>query len=172
MMKNSIRVLAPAFSGDRMVKQYTERFYLSIADRHERLAADGYAKAKELTAWKSRVREAWCDVEVTWVKNGGAPEVTVGEEIEVAAKVRLGTLDPSDVVVQAYFSSLRPDGTLRDGRGVSLAWMGCENDEHLYAGRIPCRSSGLHGYAVRVLPCHDDVLVPNEMPVVAWEEIG
>ncbi len=105
------------------------------------------------------------------MKDGGAPEVTVGEEIEVAAKVRLGTLDPSDVVGRPTSAST-PDGTLRDGRGVSLAWMGCENAEHLYAGRIPCRSSGLHGYAVRVLPCHDDVLVPNEMPVVAWEEIG
>jgi len=170
MMKNSIRFLAPAFSGDRMVKQYAENFYLPIADRCRRLAADGFAKAKELSAWKTRVREAWCDVKVVWVKDGVAPDMTVGEELEVQAKVVLGTLDPSDVVVQAYFSSLRPDGTLRNGRSVPLVWMGCENNEHLYRGTVPARTSGLHGYAVRVLPCRDDVLVPNELPLIAWEE--
>jgi len=170
MMKDSIRVLAPTFSGDRMLKQYTERFYLPIADRYERLAADHFAKAKELSEWKTRVHDAWCDVKVVWVKDGAVPEMTVGEELEVEAKVRLGRLDPSDVVVQAYYSSLRPDGTLRNGRSIPLVWTGCENDEHLYRGTVPSRSSGLHGYAVRVLPCRDDVLVPNELPLIAWEE--
>ena len=170
MMKNSIRVLTPAFSGDRMLKQYAERFYLPVADRCQRLAADDFAKAKELSAWKIRVRDAWCDVKVTWVSDGAAPETTVGQEIDVAAKLHLGTLDPSDVVVQAYFSSLRPDGTLRNGKSVPLMWTNCENGEHLYRGTVPSRTSGMHGYAVRVLPCHDDVLVPNEMPLIAWEE--
>jgi starch phosphorylase len=40
MMKESIKVLAPAFSGDRMVKQYTESFYLPAADHYTRLGAD------------------------------------------------------------------------------------------------------------------------------------
>ena len=48
--------------------------------------------------------------------------------------------------------------------------MGCDNGEHLYRGTVPSRASGLHGYAVRVLPRHDDVLVPNELPLIAWEE--
>lgn len=170
MMKDSIRVLAPAFSGDRMVKQYAECFYLPIADRCWRLTTDGFAKAKEFSAWKMRVRKAWSDIRVTWVKDGPVPDMTVGEELEVQAKVHLGTLGPSDVVVQAYFGSLRPDGTLRSGRNVPLVWIGCENEEHLYQGTVPGRASGLHGYAVRVLPCRDDVLVPNELSLIAWEE--
>ena len=170
LMKNSIRVLAPAFSGDRMVKQYTERFYLPAADRYQRLAAHDFAKAKEITAWKTKVREAWCDVKVTAVEEYGSPEVAVGEGIAVAAKVRLGILDPSEVVVEAYHSRLRSDGTLSNGRGTPLDCAGREGDDYLYRGTVPSRASGLHGYAVRVLPCHDDVLVPNELPLIAWEE--
>jgi glycogen phosphorylase len=170
MMKNSIRVLAPAFSGDRMVKQYAERFYLPVAERYERLAANGFAKAKELSAWRTRITAAWCDVKVTWVEERGAIDVMVGEEIQVVAKVRLGSLEPCDVVVEAYVSSLRPDGVLRSGRATALEWVSCDYGEHLYVGTVPSRSSGLHGYAVRVLPCHDDLLVPNELPLIAWEE--
>ncbi len=49
MMKESIKGLAPAFAGDRMVKQYAECFYLPAADHYRRLAADGYAGAKALS---------------------------------------------------------------------------------------------------------------------------
>jgi starch phosphorylase len=170
MMKNSIRVLAPAFSGDRMLKQYTERYYLPAGDHYRRLAVDGFAKAKDLAAWKARVREAWSHVKVSWVEEHGAPDVAVGEGIPVATKVRLGVLDPSEVVVQAFYSRLRPDGALSNGRGIDLEWVSFENGEHLYKGAVPSRASGLHGYSIRVLPRHEDVLVPHELPLIAWEE--
>ncbi len=170
MMKNSIRVLAPAFSGDRMVKQYTERFYMPAAARYRRLAADGFAKAREVSAWKRRVRDAWPDVKVTWVEEQGIRDMTVGQGVEVVAKVVLGSLEPADVAVEAYSSSLRPDGTLRAGRGTRLDWVSCDNGEHLYQGEVSCKTSGLHGYSVRVLPCHEDVLIPNELALIAWEE--
>ncbi|HLA82880.1 MAG TPA: alpha-glucan family phosphorylase, partial [Thermoleophilia bacterium] len=170
LMKNSIKVLAPAFSGDRMLKQYAETYYIPAADHYRRLAAGGFAKAKELSAWKDRVRDAWKQVKVTWVEDHGSPDVAVGETIPVAAKVRLGILEPSEVIVQAYYSRLRADGTLSNGRGVDLEWAATEGSEHLYRGMVPSRASGLHGYSIRVLPRHEDVLVPNELPFITWEE--
>ncbi len=177
MMKESIRVLAPAFSGDRMVKQYAESFYLPAADHYARLSADGYAEAKELAAWKARVREAWPRVKIFAVgdhggrqRGHGGLEVAVGEEIPVTARVDLAGLDPADVTVEAFHSGLRPDGTLRTGRGVVLELTGHEDGHYIYRGAVPARASGLHGYAVRVLPRHEDVLVPHELPLITWEE--
>jgi len=177
MMKESIKVLAPAFSGDRMVKQYAECFYLPAADHYERLAAGGFAKAKELAAWKARVREAWPGVKIVTVGDDGGPhagrgghEVAVGEDIPVAARVDLAGLDPADVTVEAFHSSLHPDGTLRTGRGVALELAGHEDGRYLYRGTVPAKTSGLHGYAVRVLPHHEDVLVPHELPLITWEQ--
>jgi starch phosphorylase len=170
MMKRSIRVLAPAFSGERMVKQYAERFYLPAADRYRFLAADGFAKAREANAWKFRMRDAWREVRVVWVQEQGAPEVSLGEAVEVTAKVRLGCLEPAEVKVEAYAGSLRPEGPLRNGRGIQLEWASCEDGEHAYRGRVPARVAGQHGFAVRVLPSNPDVLVPNELPLIVWEE--
>ena len=177
MMKKSIKVLAPAFSGDRMVKQYAERFYLPAADHYGRLAADGFAGARELAGWKARVREVWPGVKITAVGDDGAviegrsgQEVAMGEQVPVSARVDLAGLDPADVIVEALHGSLRSDGSLRTGRRVLMELVGHEDGCHLYRGAVPARTSGLHGYAVRVLPCHDDVLVPHEMPLIAWEE--
>lgn len=170
MMKKSIETLAPTFSGDRMVKQYAEQFYLPAAERYRRLTSDGFAKAKEIAAWKARVRDAWRDVRVTWVDGRDGSAVRAGEEFEVTAKVALGYLDPAEVTVEAYTSRLRPDGGLRNGRGTSLEWVGCEYGEQVYRGTVAGRSSGQHGYTVRVLPRNDDVLIPNELPLITWEE--
>jgi starch phosphorylase len=170
MMKESIRHLSPAFSADRMLKQYTERFYLPAALHFERLAAQEFTGARELAAWKARVREAWCDVRVTWVDAHDVPDLAVGASVPVTAKVYLGALDPSEVAVQAYWSRLRSDGTPTNGKAVDLEWLRTEDGEHVYQGSVPSRSSGTHGYSIRVLPRRDDVLVPNELPLVTWEE--
>jgi starch phosphorylase len=183
MMKESIKVLTPTFSGDRMVKQYAETFYIPAAKHYERLSACGFDQARELSAWKARVREAWPRVKVLSVTNeaedvgghgcgstGGGNEVAVGEEIPIVATVSLGGLDPADVDVEAFYSSLRPDGTLRTGRVVPLELCGHEGGRYHYHGAVPGRTSGLHGYAVRILPRHEDVLIPHELPLIAWEE--
>jgi starch phosphorylase len=38
----------------------------------------------------------------------------------------------------------------------------------VFSGAIPCRSSGQHGYAVRVLPRHGDLGNPFEPGLVSW----
>jgi starch phosphorylase len=86
------------------------------------------------------------------------------------ATVSLGGLDPADVDVEAFYSSLRPDGTLRTGRVVPLEFCAHEGGRYHYRGAVPGRTSGLHGYAVRILPRHEDVLIPHELPLIAWEE--
>jgi glycogen phosphorylase len=170
MMKNSIRVLAAAFSGERMVRQYAEQFYVPIGDRYGRMAAHDFARARDLNAWREKVRDEWCHVKVTAVTQSHVAEITVGDAIEVTAKVRLGGLDPADVVVEAYSGGVRPGGTLRNGRGTALEWVSSEHGEQIYRGTISTKTSGLHGYAVRIMPRREDVLVPNEVPLIAWEE--
>ncbi len=170
MMKDSIRTLAPAFSADRMLKQYVERFYLPSGDHYKRLEADGYSLAKDLAAWKVRVRQAWRGVSISGVEERGPSNVAVGQGIEILVNVKLGTLEPEEVVVEVYHSRLRPDGTLSNGHGAPLDWVAFEKGEHLYQGMVPTRASGLHGYSVRVLPSREDVLVPHELPLITWED--
>ena len=168
-MKESIRTLTPAFSGDRMLRQYAEKFYLPAAAHAARLAEDGFDRARELAAWKKRVRKLWREVSVTAVLENGVPDLPVGVGLPVTAHVHLGKLEPSEVSVQAYYGRLHPDGGLSTGRGIDLEWVGTEDGDHVYKGTVPSRGSGMHVYSVRVLPHHEDVLVPNELPLITWE---
>ena len=106
---------------------------------------------------------------VTPATPDGDADFVVGETLRLTAKVVLGPLEPPDVAVEAYFGPLRADGYLSTGRGVPMAWTGYEDGLHVFVGEVPCRASGQQGYAVRVLPSHEDVLVPNELPLITWE---
>lgn len=48
----------------RQLDDYYDKFYIKEAKRFKMLAADGYAKAKEIAAWKEEVAEKWDSIEV------------------------------------------------------------------------------------------------------------
>ena len=46
-----------------------------------------------------------------------------------------------------------------------------ENGYHLFKGDAKCSTPGNRGYVVRVVPYHEDVRVPSETELVAWEPV-
>jgi len=42
------------------------------------------------------------------------------------------------------------------------------NGKYVFAGAISCQTSGRHGYALRILPLHDDLGNSFEMGLVFW----
>ena len=56
--------LAPMFSTRRMVKEYVNHLYIPGEIHGQKLAADGYAEAKRLAAWKHATLLAWPQVQV------------------------------------------------------------------------------------------------------------
>ncbi|GEM_PF-25929 len=73
-IKASLRSLGPQVVASRMVREYTDRIYEPAGRRTVALSADGYRRARELAAWKARVREAWPEVRVEVRPEGAAGE--------------------------------------------------------------------------------------------------
>jgi glycogen phosphorylase len=169
MMKNSLQVLVPAFSSTRMVKEYLERFYLPAGAHFQRLKQNDFRRAHEIVDWKNKILSAWSDVAVLDVRTSEGAEVMVGEGLQVEAAVRLGRLSTDDVRVEAYHGLVRPDGALAGGKGLPLDRADEDGGVHLYRGTLPARLAGAHGFSVRVLPAHEDVLLPNELALITWE---
>jgi starch phosphorylase len=58
-IKNSIAQIAPHYTMKRMLDDYVSRIYIKLAERSASLAADNYAKARRIAAWKEEVAEHW-----------------------------------------------------------------------------------------------------------------
>lgn len=172
-MHASIAGLNHRFNTHRMVREYTERFYLPAAARAAGLLADSAGGARALAAWKVRLTEAWAAVRVLGVDRGPAGGVRVGEPIDVEATVHLGKLDPSDVRVELYLGSVDARGELENCTTVRMEPAGRAGGERRFVAKgVDYTQSGLHGYTVRVLPSHPDLPHPYLPGLIAWADGG
>ncbi|MBR2161112.1 MAG: alpha-glucan family phosphorylase [Bacteroidaceae bacterium] len=73
VIKNSIAHIAPHFTMKRQLDDYYSKFYCKEAKRFKALAANGYAKAKEIAAWKEEVAQKWDEIQVVSVQNQEVP---------------------------------------------------------------------------------------------------
>jgi starch phosphorylase len=169
-IKASIQTLCRFFNTHRMVGEYTERYYLPAAAQYRELTADGMARARALAAWKARLRTNWAQVRVEAVDAESLTEVQVGSQFHVRARVHLGRLTPDDVAVELYLGHVDAAGEIVAAGATPMQPVESGgNGGYLYqAGAIACHSSGLHGYTVRVLPCHPDLPTPFLPGLIAW----
>jgi starch phosphorylase len=168
-MKASIRSICPVFNTDRMVSEYAERFYLPAAERARRLEAEKLAKAHELAEVATRLRAQWPRVAVRTVDADTSRDLEVGASLRVKAVVHLGELRTDDVTVQIFQGPVDSHGEILRGSPITMGHMeSLGGGEHLYAGVVPCRTSGLHGYALRILPHHPDIVTPFVPGLIRW----
>jgi len=168
-MKAAMRTICPVFNTNRMVREYAERFYLPAAQRHQHLTENEMARAKAIAHWKSHLREHWAAIRVDNVEAEVPAKLKVGAALQVRAQVYLGVLEPKDVAVQLYYGLLDTRGEIPKGDAIPMQWMESNGDgSHVFVGSIPCRTSGRYGYALRVLPHHEDLSNPYEPGLILW----
>ncbi len=168
-MKNAIAKLAPAFNTSRMVREYTERFYVTSHKLWHRMTDADLRGARELVAWKERAQRAWADVTIESVTRETAEEVTVGDAVKVTALVKLGPLSPEDVVVELYHGETGGALELAHGDVVRMKVDGAEDGgKYRYRGEIPTSASGAHAFTVRVMPWNAAMSNPYETTLVRW----
>ncbi|MCP4634048.1 MAG: glycosyltransferase family 1 protein [candidate division Zixibacteria bacterium] len=185
-MKNSMMKLSPMFSSNRMVMEYTSKFYMKAYDNWKSLSSDNYMKTKNLVKWKKHIKENWRDVKINYAQIE-SKETEVGYALKVTSEVYLGKLREIDVVVQCYSGPLDADNNIAEHSVESMKFIECpEEGVFRYEGYILCDESGLYGYSIRILPYHPDMTdqfglemmhwigkVPNQRikrkPQVVWE---
>ncbi len=175
-MKDSIATLCRFVNTHRMVSDYTRQFYLRAHERFAALDAEGGLRARALAAWTARVRRAWPQVRIELVEDGPGGTVPLTAKLTVRAHLRLGELKPADVAVQLYLGRLDAVGEIRDPCRISMLPVGADAAglQVFEASSVACGRSGMHGYTVRVLPQHPDLVEPvTFLPgLIAWAEPG
>jgi starch phosphorylase len=172
-MKAAMSSHAGVFNTNRMVREYFEACYLPSARRSERLKAENFERAKALATWKAKVREQWGRIRIkrVWSDWAEGQELKVGDQLQVQAEVYLGELKPTDVAVQLFFGPLNVEGLIVQGQTLpTLIAQSKGAGTYIFAGAISCRTSGRHGYALRIVPQHEDLGHPFELGLVLWGE--
>jgi starch phosphorylase len=151
-----------------MVRDYATALYGPAATSAARLAADGYAGAKQLAAWRRRVLDAWHEVHVDdVVADDSVAELTTTRS--VTATVALGHLGTDEVQVQLLSGPVGQAGELESTTIMEMAADGPPADGHVtYRAELPLDAAGRRGITVRVVPRHELLANPLELGCVSW----
>ena len=165
MVRHTLSSLGPKVLASRMVADYVTKLYLPAY--HSGVGLPGEA-ARELAAFKARLRAAWPGVRVDHVESTGVSDSPqVGDEVQIRAFVSLGMLAPADVDVQLVYGRVSPSDTLTDIASVPLGHAEAyEGGRHRFDGAVRLRRTGPFGYTVRVLPRQAMLASPAEFGLV------
>ncbi|MFF0788822.1 glycosyltransferase family 1 protein [Streptomyces spiralis] len=164
MVRRTLALLGPKVLAGRMVREYVDRLYVPAAHAHRALDQEA---ARELAAWKARVRAAWPEVTVDHVETSSpvaeraeAPSSTasaeLGSTLGLRVRVGLGSLGPDDVEVQAVSGRVDEEDRITDATTVPLKPNGAPDADGrwVYEGPLSLDRTGPYGYTVRILPSH------------------
>jgi starch phosphorylase len=170
-MKAAMRDHAGVFNTNRMVREYTEQCYIPSTRRDRLLREDGLARAKALAAWKARVYKQWSQLRIEKISTEGPEdqELKVGDQLQVQAQIHLGALNPTEVTVELFYGRLNAEGLIVKGDTIPMLIAQSKGKGlYIFAGAITCATSGRHGYALRVIPHHEDLDSPFELGLILW----
>jgi starch phosphorylase len=168
-VKASMSTVCPTFNTVRMVHEYAERFYLPSQEDYGQLTAEKGAKARELTAWKRKVRDNWPHVQFVTNEDQLPSEERIGMQATITTRVRLGALLPSDVRVEIYHGAVDGDGDISGGGFIPMTFVQVADDgSYEFQGSLGFTASGLRGYTLRIIPHHSAMNTTYEPGLIRW----
>ncbi len=161
-MRESMAHLTPRFSTNRMVREYTEHYYLPASAAYQRRAADNGRLGKELEEWKATLQQHWARVHF-----GKLAIWESGDHHGFQVQVYLDDLEAEAVQVELYADPIggSPPERHTMHRGEPLT--GAVNS-YIYIARVPATRPA-SDYTPRLVPYHPDAQVPLEVPLIAWQ---
>lgn len=168
-MKNCIKTITPEFSTERMVKEYTDRFYSDTAHRGQQFSEENFKVASQVHDYKRFIRENWHHVTVKGVDTASDREMKVGDTLWLAAKVYLGPIPPRDVEVEVVHGC-DGDNTLTRIKTEPL-----EVDDQFTEGLYKYKGAftleqGTCGFTVRIRPANPHFATKFELPLASWAQ--
>ena len=162
MMRESMARLTPAFSANRAVREYTEKYYVPAAAEYRQRQLSGGALGEKIVQWQSVVEEHWPKV-----RFGQFHTETNGDFHNFRLEVYLGELDPGMVLVELYAEARNGDPTARLAMTCGEAAAGAVNG-FVYTAQAPSNRP-ISDFTPRIIPVFRGVRTPLEAQQILWQ---
>ncbi len=112
-IKNTIAKVACDFTTNRMLTDYINQYYLPQSKDGQSMKDNDFAKARELAAWKNRVRREWENVrQIASTEPATTYDLSLSTPFHAQVQLQLGSLSPEEVGVEMVFAQTDVHGKL------------------------------------------------------------
>ena len=169
MMKTNMKVVCPFFNTNRMVRTYFFEYYMPAFKNWQKTSNEGGKTAKQIVEWQERLLASWDAVKILSVDAQAGDSSKIGDKLLVSAQVTTGKLKPEEVLVQLYFGRVDDKGNLGKAEIFPMSLTGAKEESlYTFSAEVELKSSGQHGYSVRVQPHHPVADAPLQMGFMKW----
>lgn len=170
MFKNSIISTGGRYSTSRMVIDYTNDYYMQLAN----LSKNYYQNLDEVinfTNWKKNMYASWKDITITQSNNLDNITIDAGNQIEVHCIVNLPeNIDCNSIRAEVYYGKILENGIMEQIQTVPMNLIE-GNDEtrtYKYSAKIELKTGGNYGYTFRVMPQTNMMLDTANLDLIQW----
>ncbi len=161
-MRESMSRLTPHFSTNRVVREYTERYYLPAACAYRQRSADGCAMGIELTNGRRTLEQEW-----SGLRFGEVKVETHGAQHTFQVQVYLDDVHPDQVRLELYANAVDEGTPVRAEMKRERALLGASNG-YVFSARVPA-ARPVTDYTARLIPCYHGIAVPLEDAHILWQ---
>jgi starch phosphorylase len=162
-MRASMARLTPGFSANRAVRQYTDERYLSAAAGFRRRAENRGSLGAELVTWQAELAKHW-----SALRFGSATVQQQGEQYLFQVQVFVGDMNPEAVGVELYAEGEKDAAPIIEHMNCGER-LGGTGDGFTFTAVISTNRPAAD-YTPRMVPRHEDALVPLEAPFILWHD--
>ncbi len=152
MSKASMKSTLPLFNSQRMVMDYIRGFYAPAAEQGRALSRNRYKGARDLAAWKAKVRKLWPSVALRRV-DAAPSAVSAGSRVTLQVAARLGELSPEDVRLECVVGTEDEHHNFQTSDYLGFtATRKLDKGETLFELDMEPPLPGLQHYQIRIYP--------------------
>ncbi|MHB1250278.1 MAG: alpha-glucan family phosphorylase, partial [Polaromonas sp.] len=161
-MRESMGRLAPQFSTNRVLRDYTAQHYLPAAIAYRARAANQGATGAQVVDWQNALNQKWAAL-----RFGDLKVETDSEQHIFEVQVYLDDLDPEAVRLELYANAVNGGAAERVEMKCVRQLVGAING-YAYRAGVPAARPAT-GYTARLIPHRAGVAVPLEAAHILWQ---
>lgn len=165
-IKNSIGHIAPHFTMKRMIDDYIIRFYDPESRRFNALAANDFALAKEIVAWKEKVVAAWDGIKVLDFQADGPIASSTGQTYNVKAVIDTNGLGRSIGLEFVVYRVKDGEEHLYETKQFTVTKE--DNSILTYELHDKIHDAGVFRYGFRLYPTNPNLAHRQDFAYVRW----
>jgi phosphorylase/glycogen(starch) synthase len=153
-----------------MLTDYIEQYYVPQAQRNDLMIADDYAEAREIAAWKKKLRREWKNVEVVSVNmpDSNSDNFAIGNAYESEIVLNIGDLNAEEVGVELLFATFDKKGKLHIQEKYDFTPVESADGVAKYTASINPDRSGLYQVAGRIYAKNAKLPHRQDFELVRW----
>jgi len=154
----------------RMLDDYQHKFYNKLIDRSRMIKKDDFHLAREMEAWKAKMRAGWQHLEVRRiaVPDPARRTLGLGDDFVAEIELKLNGIKAEDLGIDILFGQKEMDTVKKIMHKEEMKMVESAPGTAKFTCKIAMEKIGVYHYAFRLYPKNNQLPHRQDFNLIKW----